>query len=1052
MAGLKGVMESERPRASISASGPYVYGRTLSRLSSAGAVPIRAPVTIDDDGATDEDDGSGSETDVQNSSSSEASSYSRGMDSGTYEESESGSSDPDDETAEDADFGGIRVHRPIKEVPDVETGESSDFSGRSRVYTPVVGERDKEISVTYSSFGGEDSESDNEVDGVRESEIGCEAAKGVSLSARIVIPRARLSLDDDDVDEILSSEDEDHGLPLAKVPSYPGEKVEDWPLTLGEMRVINEPNCSDSTTGEFSSVEEEMMGPSYSDNGSVSFGNIEEKSGEVAPEESDELPVESKENFVEAGNGKDETFNMPDEQVAIQGSIIKDNGQITDGGSSEADTLMISVDGSAGLGSGELGSEDAVNMVGQAKDWQENDHGVVSGIERPECEAESECEATQCSVNMANHEVTGGASVFSIDSDSTDPKFESESEKEGKQDSDEAERKLLPFNESVSGSNSGTSIEIANEAADNGEHSSAEIDTRVALESDSEVNQISVKVEESSLDFDKDAEFTLSGNCSVITDEEMENETQIEQLIRVQGLEEFDEFAETNDRREEPLLSSTLLSGSEESYPEHFTWQIRKEEKERIENMEILKTNLLRIIRRLGLSSDDTVVTEVLCKRTLASGEYRTSQGFYSEFDVMKTMQLEEEGPDDMDLSINVLVLGKTGVGKSATINSVLGEAKSPVGAFGLTTKSAKYIVGKVGGVQVRFLDTPGLSLSATEERVNREILLSVKKHMRTFPVDIVLYIDRLDEHSGNTGDIQLLRTITSCLGPSIWQNAIVVLTHAASTVSDSSSYKDFVSHRSFLLCQSIRQAVPELGYTDASMMPKVVLADNKEVFPETRTGEFTSQIWRSQLLLLCCSAKIMADASCFQKNGTLMEKSDLFPSPLQSFTLFCSLWNMLLSGADPRQVSCLHDDLEREIGHFLDSQVETEWNEQSKASHDLQTFLVDKQPDDEEKRAENGEINKGFEVRAAHNRVGSRRRRLGFQVKPGSDGFGVIGLSDLKAGFFASSGRGSRTLFSVETDEECEGRILVKMRGSMAVLGVVPLLMSLFNCVYTRK
>ncbi|XP_010551070.1 PREDICTED: translocase of chloroplast 159, chloroplastic-like isoform X2 [Tarenaya hassleriana] len=824
------------------------------------------------------------------------------------------------------------------EDPDAESGEISGFAGRSIVYTPFV------VSVNYSSFGEEKSESSNEVDGVSESEIGSEA-KAASLNAGIAIPRVRLSLDDDDeIDETLSSEDEDNQLRVVKPPGYSGEVAE----------VMDELNCSGSVTGEFIifTEEEKMMGMNYLDNGGD------------ATEESDELLVENKGNFVEAGKGIDETVNQVIEQVAIQGTVIEETDHIPLSGAPESNALMIAVEGSIGLGSGDSESEKAGNMVGEGKDCRENVCGVVSGLGRQEYEVEPE-----------------------------------ESEKDRKQDLEEIGRKLSPFEESF--------------------RSSPHINNQVALESDSEVNQISVKVEESSLLSDKDDEVITSANYSVITDEDMENETQIEQLIHDQTLEEFEE---TNGGKEKPF-HSTLLSVPEEPYPEHFTWKIRKEEKERIKNMQILKTKLMRIVRRLGLSADDLVVTEVLYELTQASGEYRTSRGFYSEYDVMlKTIKLETEGPEDLDFSINILVLGKIGVGKSATINSIFSETKSPVGSFGLTTKSVKYIVGKVGGVQVRAIDTPGLRSSATEEWVNREVLLSVKRCLRTFPVDIVLFVDRLDGHSGNTRDIQLLRTVTSYLGPSIWRNSIFILTHAATTVLDSPNYKDFVTQRSFLLCQSLRQAVPELASIDVSMIPRVVLAENEKLFQETKTDEFKSLMWRSQLLLLCCSAKIMAETSYLQKDETLVEKPDLFAPPLRSFTIFFSLWNMLLHGADPRQVfSCLHHDFEGKIGHFLDSE----------------TFLMNKRPVDEG-------INKGFEVRTALDRVrtrNTRKRRLEFQVKPGSLVFGFISVSDQKTG-----------LFSVGTNEEREGRMLVKMRGSMAVLGVVPLLMSVFSFVYVGK
>lgn len=73
------------------------------------------------------------------------------------------------------------------------------------------------------------------------------------------------------------------------------------------------------------------------------------------------------------------------------------------------------------------------------------------------------------------------------------------------------------------------------------------------------------------------------------------------------------------------------------------------------------------------------------------------------------------------------MMLGPTGVGKSALINRLLGQNVAPESAFGEPdgTKVREY-TGEFKGVGLKLIDTPGLELSSTATAYNRSVLKKV--------------------------------------------------------------------------------------------------------------------------------------------------------------------------------------------------------------------------------------------------------------------------------------------------------------------------------------
>ncbi|XP_047974817.1 translocase of chloroplast 120, chloroplastic-like [Salvia hispanica] len=291
------------------------------------------------------------------------------------------------------------------------------------------------------------------------------------------------------------------------------------------------------------------------------------------------------------------------------------------------------------------------------------------------------------------------------------------------------------------------------------------------------------------------------------------------------------------------------------------------------EKLQMIRVKFLRLARRLGQTPHNVVVAQVLYRLGLAEQLHGRSggRGATFSFDRASAMaeQLEAGGQEPLDFTCTIMVLGKSGVGKSATLNSIFDEVFFGTDAFELGTKKVQDIVGTVQGIRVRVIDTPGLLPSWSDQRENERILRSVKNFIKKTPPDIVLYLDRLDMQSRDFGDMPLLRTITETFGPSIWFNAIVVLTHAASAPPEgpngtATSYDMFVTQRSHVVQQAVRQAAG-----DMRLMNPVSLVENHSACRTNRAGQRVlpnGQVWKPHLLLLSFASKILAEANTLLK------------------------------------------------------------------------------------------------------------------------------------------------------------------------------------------
>ncbi|KAJ3702075.1 hypothetical protein LUZ61_005780 [Rhynchospora tenuis] len=372
--------------------------------------------------------------------------------------------------------------------------------------------------------------------------------------------------------------------------------------------------------------------------------------------------------------------------------------------------------------------------------------------------------------------------------------------------------------------------------------------------------------------------------------------------------------------------------------------EMSEEERALHEKIENIRVKFLRLVHRSGHSPEDTVARQVLHRLSLAEGFRRgrmTGAGIGTSTSIeaawKKALQLEDStgaGTEDLNFSVNILVLGKTGVGKSATVNSIFNSEVTGTNPFAPTTVSVREFTGMVDGIKFHVIDTPGLKTSVMDQNKNRKVLAAVKSITKKRSPDIVLYVDRIDTQTRDLNDLPLLRTITSVLGSSIWFNAIVALTHAGLAPPDGPNgspmtYESFVAQRSHVVQLAVRQ-----GAGDMRLMNPVALVENHQSCRRNRDGHKilpNGQSWRQQLLLLCYSSKILSEANELLKlqDNSSSAASKLFGFRFRPPPLPFLLSSLLQTRAHPKlaneQSGDINGDSDVELDDFSDHEDDEE-------------------------------------------------------------------------------------------------------------------------------
>ncbi|MBA5640250.1 50S ribosome-binding GTPase [Duganella sp. LX20W] len=183
--------------------------------------------------------------------------------------------------------------------------------------------------------------------------------------------------------------------------------------------------------------------------------------------------------------------------------------------------------------------------------------------------------------------------------------------------------------------------------------------------------------------------------------------------------------------------------------------------------------------------------------------------------------------------AVTFVLCGRTGVGKSSTINSLIGADIAPVGKYEVTTKSVSVYNHVRDGVKYNIVDTPGLCDDLPEEGNDERYLKEIKN--KASNADSVWFVTELDATRLSSDEKRGIRAITDSLGAEIWQRAIIVFTRADKVLA--TDFDDCVRQRTRI----VREEIAKYANQHADEIPAIAVSNLNGTLPN-------GQIWLPEL------------------------------------------------------------------------------------------------------------------------------------------------------------------------------------------------------------